>query len=87
MKHWFMHRGLRSRIIAWSFIPTTLILFAIALLIFFAYQRLTEDFVVGRNEELTRRAAGQLSSDLSNYVDSLNALARTSDIYSGNLTH
>ena len=50
--------------------------------LFYAYQRVTEDLVVGRNEELTRRAAGQLSSDLSNYAETLNGLARSVDIYS-----
>ncbi|HTY08009.1 MAG TPA: cache domain-containing protein [Candidatus Edwardsbacteria bacterium] len=75
--------SLRWRIIAWSFIPTTVILFAIALFLFYAYQRVTEDLVVGRNEELTRRAAGQLSSDLAIYAETLSSLARSADIYSG----
>ena len=75
--------SLRWRIIAWSFIPTTVILFAIALFLYYAYQRVTEDLVVGRNEELTRRAAGQLSSDLGIYAETLDSLARNADIYSG----
>ncbi len=75
--------SLRSRLVLWSFIPTMIILIAIALLTFYAYQRLTEDLVVGKNEELTRRAASQLSSGLSGYADTLTILARTADIDSG----
>ncbi len=82
MKFRIFRPSLQSRIIAWSFIPTTMSLVAIALTIFYAYQRVTEDLVVGRNEELTRRAAGQLASDLGSYADTLTTLARSADIAS-----
>jgi len=78
--------SLRARIIAWSFVPTTLILMAIALTIFFAYQRVTEDLVVGKNAELTRRAAGQLAGDLGSYADTLTTLARNADMVSADVT-
>src|SRR5690349_1228403 len=81
MKLPFPRASLRTRIIAWSFIPTTIILLAVALVVFYAYQRVAEDLVVGRNQELTRLFAGQLASGLTNYADTLTALARTSDIY------
>ncbi len=84
MKRRFIRPTLRIRIVAWSFIPTAFILLAIALLILYAYQRIAEDLVVKTNEELTRRAAGQLSSSLGSYVNSLDVLARTVDIYSDN---
>ena len=72
---------LRTRILIWSFVPTTLILFAVAITIYFAYQHLTEDLVVGRNQQLIRLSAGELSANLSSYVGTLNAVTRTPDIY------
>lgn len=72
---------LRTRIIAWSFIPTTIILLAVALVVFYAYQQVTGDLVIGRNQELTRLSAGQLATGLTDYVNELVSLARTSDIY------
>lgn len=73
---------LRTRIIAWSFIPTIIILVAVALVTLYAYERVTEDLVVGRNKELARLSAGQIASDLTGYADLLSGLARTSDLYS-----
>ena len=86
MKLTIPHANLRTRIIAWSFIPTTIILVIVALVTFYAYQRVTEELVVGRNKELTRLSASQLGSDLTGYADLLNTLARTSDLYSNDST-
>ena len=76
--------SLRTRIVAWSFVPTIIILLAVALVTFYAYQQVTEDLVVGRNLELTRLSAGQLNSGLRDYTDLMNSVARTSDIYEAN---
>jgi nitrate/nitrite-specific signal transduction histidine kinase len=76
--------SLRTRIIAWSFIPTTIILLAVALVTFLAYQRVTEDLVVGKNRELTRLAAGQLAAGLAEFADILDAFGRTADVRQGN---
>jgi nitrate/nitrite-specific signal transduction histidine kinase len=73
---------LRTRILIWSFVPTTLILFAVAITIYYAYQHVTEDLVVGRNQQLIRLSAGELSQNFNTYVNTLNALTRTSDLYS-----
>ncbi len=78
-KHPYAH--LRTRILIWSFVPTTIILFAVAVTIYFAYQRVTADLVVGRNQQLIRLSAGELSADLNTYVNTLTALTRTPDIY------
>jgi len=75
--------SLRTKIIAWSFIPTVLILLAVALVVFVAYQQVTEDLVIQRDRELTRLSASQLATELTEYVDLLTALARTADIYQG----
>ncbi len=69
--------SLHFKIIAWSFIPTTIILVAVALVTFLAYQRVTEELVIERDREVTRLSAGQLATELSKYSDDLAALART----------
>jgi GAF domain-containing protein/HAMP domain-containing protein len=73
--------SLRTKIIAWSFVPTAIILVAVAVVIFYAYQDVTEDLVIGRNRELVRLTAIQLTTELRGYTDLLNAVTRTSNIY------
>ncbi|MBI5031223.1 MAG: PAS domain S-box protein [Chloroflexi bacterium] len=63
--------------------PTTIILLTVALVVFYAYQSVTQDLVVGRNEQLTRLSAGQLAAAIEDYSETLNALARNSDFYQG----
>ncbi|MGQ9683598.1 MAG: cache domain-containing protein [Anaerolineae bacterium] len=72
-------RSLHLRIMAWSFVPTAVILFAVALLTVLAYQHVTEDLVIGRNRELTRLSAVQLSSDMGEYTSLLVSLVRSVD--------
>ncbi len=67
----------------WSFVPAAIILFAVACTIYVAYQSVTEDLVVGRNQQLTHLSAGQLAADLNPYATTLNALTRSPDIYAG----
>jgi nitrate/nitrite-specific signal transduction histidine kinase len=74
-------RSLRFKIIVWTFVPTAIFLFTAALVTFYAYQQVTEDLVIQRDRELTRLSAGQLTTELDEYVDLLTAQARTSDIY------
>jgi nitrate/nitrite-specific signal transduction histidine kinase len=81
----FTH-GLRAKIIIWSFIPTITILAAVALLTFTAYQQVTEDLVIARDQELTRLSAGQLSAEMKSYVDLLSEVARSPDIHQSNTT-
>jgi signal transduction histidine kinase len=69
------------KIIAWSFIPTAIILLLVALTTYFAYQQVTEELVIRRDEELTRLSASELSSGFEDYIDRLNALARLPDVY------
>src|SRR5512135_3527054 len=56
---------------------------AVAMVTYYAYQRVTEELVVGRNRDVTRLSASQLSSDLTTYSDILASLARTTDLTSG----
>ncbi len=70
-------RSLRTQIVAWSFVPTAIILLAVALVAFYAYQRSTGDLVLQQSEELTRLSAGQLSTNLTEYSDVLDGVGRT----------
>jgi PAS domain S-box-containing protein len=70
-------RSLRSRIIAWSFVPTAIILFVVALVTYFAYQQVAQDLVVERNQELARLSAGQLADELDDYSARLASWAQT----------
>ncbi|HZD56242.1 MAG TPA: cache domain-containing protein, partial [Anaerolineales bacterium] len=79
----FTH-GLRAKIILWSFIPTITILAAVALLTFTAYQQVTEDLVIARDQELTRLSAGQLSAEMKSYIDLLSEVARNPNIHQTN---
>jgi PAS domain S-box-containing protein len=74
-------RGIRVRIIAWSFVPTAIILLAVALATFFAFQRVTEALVLQRDIAVTAAAAGQLATNMEGHADLLAALARTVEVY------
>jgi nitrate/nitrite-specific signal transduction histidine kinase len=74
---------LQAKIITWSFVPTVIILTAVALFTFTSYQRVTEDLVLQRDQDVARLSAGQLAAELAEYPDLLSALARTAGIYGG----
>jgi len=63
--------SLRNKIIAWSFVPTAIILVAVALVSLYAYQRVTENLVIERNRDLTRLSASLLATELAAYTDPL----------------
>jgi signal transduction histidine kinase len=69
--------SLRNKIIAWSFVPTAIILIIVALVSLYAYQRVTENLVMERDQELTRLAARLLANDLAAYTDPLTDLFLT----------
>ncbi|MGE5139671.1 MAG: hypothetical protein ACM3JD_09430, partial [Rudaea sp.] len=74
-------RGLRTKIIAWSFVPTVIILAAVALVSIYAFQQVTEDLTIQGSRQVARLSTGQLSTELADYAAPLTALARTSAIY------
>ena len=45
--------SLRIKLIAWFFVPTAIILVAVALVNFNSYQDVTEDLVIERDRDLT----------------------------------
>jgi nitrate/nitrite-specific signal transduction histidine kinase len=69
-------RGLRAKIIAWAFVPTAIILLAVAIVTYMAYRQVTEELVIGRDRELIRLSADQLISELNEYSNRLTNEAR-----------
>lgn len=61
--------SLQAKIITWAFVPTAIILVAVALVSLISYQRLTESLVVERDHDLTRLSAQYLSAELAAYTD------------------
>jgi len=53
--------SLRTKIIAWSFIPTLIILTGVAWYTFYAYQRVTSELVVRQDQELVELRIQQLT--------------------------
>ncbi len=76
----FLRRSLRLKIIAWSFIPTAIILTAVAVVTYFAYQRVTEDLLVERDQELARLKAAELATSLGEYPGVLAVVARDREV-------
>ena len=55
-------RSLRAKIIVWAFVPAAIILGAVAVVAYLAYQQITAEMVLSRDQQLTRLAASQLNS-------------------------
>ncbi len=77
--------GLRAKIILWAFGPTAIILGAVALVTFSAYQQATADLVVERDREVTRLLAGQLATEIDRFPGLLVPWARTAFFYEDDL--
>ena len=75
---------LRYKIIIWSFVPTAIILLLVAVTNYLAYQQVTEELVIGRDRELVRLSAAEISASFEEYITSLNAVSRQPGIYIGN---
>jgi len=73
--------SLRAKIIAWSFVPTAIILVAVALVTLYTYQQVTENLVVERDQQLIRLAAGQLTTELTEHTGILADLARSVSVH------
>ena len=67
--------SLRTKIIAWSFVPTAMILIAVALLTFSAYERVTEELVIAERID----CAWKLARFPGSYRITLNPLGGKSE--------
>jgi HAMP domain-containing protein len=56
--------SLRTKIIAWSFIPTVIILTAVAWYTFYAYQKVTSELVIRQDQELVELKIRQIGENL-----------------------
>jgi nitrate/nitrite-specific signal transduction histidine kinase len=83
MQALFTRSRLRRRILAWSFVPTALILFAVAVVAVYAYGRVTEQQAIQRNQELARLSATNLAAELNQFALDLGTLTRQASIESG----
>ena len=72
-------RSLRVKIIVWFFVPTALLLTAVAVANFFAYQEVTADLVIERDQDVTRLSASQLSTSLREFTEALEEVGRGMD--------
>lgn len=72
-------RGLRIKIVAWSFVPTVIILMAVALVTFAAYRQVTEILMVERIQERIHFSAGHLATEMTEYTNLLSDLERIAD--------
>lgn len=72
--------NLASRIVLWSFLPTALILAAVAGATFLFYLQAAEELAVTQNSDLARYASGQLAADLDEYSDLLQEVSRLSGL-------
>lgn len=69
----------RAALIAWVFVPSALLLGAVALLNFAVVGRVAEDLAADRSEAQARLLAAQLSDRLMDMAQPLNALAANTD--------
>ena len=69
--------SLRTKLIAWFFVPTAIILVAVALVNFNSYQNVTEDLVIERDRDLTQLWAGQLATNLDRFPKVLSDVSHT----------
>ena len=64
---------MRKKIILWAFVPTAIILMAVAAVNYIAYRKVAETLIIERDEEVTRLAASQIATSLTEYGDLLAA--------------
>ncbi len=79
--------GLRRKIILWAFVPTAIILMAVATVNYVAYRRVAETLILERDEEVTRLAAGQIGTSLDEYADLLVREERNALLGQGDLIY
>lgn len=79
--------GLRKKIILWAFVPTAIILLAVAVVSYIAYRKVAETLIIERDEEVTRLAASQIATSLTEYADLLTSEARNAALGQGDVVY
>jgi nitrate/nitrite-specific signal transduction histidine kinase len=80
LKSFKIGRSIRSKILLWSFVPTVMVLAAVALVTYGSYLQVVQTLVIERDQEVTRLSAGQLASEFKSYADLLNTITLTADM-------
>jgi len=62
-------RSLRVKIIAWSFVPTVIILSAVAWFTFYSYQKVIGDLAIKQDQAIVQEKAGQAITALVNLLN------------------
>ncbi len=83
MRAVFWRSRLTRRILAWSFVPAAVILFAVAVVAVYAYSQVAEQEALQRDQELARLSAGNLAGEINQFSSDLEDLARRMDIAAG----
>jgi nitrate/nitrite-specific signal transduction histidine kinase len=65
-KNWWS--SLRAKIFAWSFVPTAIILSAVAWFTFFSYQKVVGDLAIKQDQEIVQSKMEQISAAFNNLV-------------------
>jgi nitrate/nitrite-specific signal transduction histidine kinase len=73
---------LRTKIVAWSFVPAIIILSLTAVFAYQSYQRVTETQVFERDRELAGLLAQQMAAQLTDFADILDSVASLPEIQS-----
>ena len=82
-KNWW--NSLRTKIIAWSFVPTVIILSAVAWFTFYSYQKVIGDLAIKQDQEIVQEKAAQAMTALVNLLNPiLNPILLEIDIRRGN---
>ncbi len=79
--------GLRKKIILWAFVPTAIILMAVAAVNYIAYRKVAETLIIERDEEVTRLAASQIATSLTEYGELLATEVRNTALGEGDATY
>jgi two-component system nitrate/nitrite sensor histidine kinase NarX len=66
-KNWW--RSLQVKIIAWSFVPTVIILSAVAWFTFYSYQKVIGDLAIKQDQAIVQEKAGQAITALVNLLN------------------
>ncbi len=75
-------RTLRSKIIAWSFVPAAVIVLIVAVVGIYANERVTEELSLTSSREVVRLAAFQLDAQFLDFTNILTSTARIAEIQS-----
>jgi nitrate/nitrite-specific signal transduction histidine kinase len=62
-------RSLRVKIVAWSFVPTVIILSTVAWFTFYSYQKVIGDLAVKQESDVVRTKFGQVTDELGRLID------------------